>query len=463
MAGIFTDGVAEVRPGSYFTVGINDGTGVIGAKDGIVAVLFQGTFGPLGEVIELADSQGAYDIYGDGGKVDAVSLAFAGGAKTVLAVRVGSEGTASSVQLGEIATVTAKYPGKRRFSITVKDSLTEEGCKQVSFYSGNKQLESYTVEKNGSTEGAALKAAMANSTRFTVKVGTDGALEDVAQKEFTEGTDPTVNVESYEAGFKKLESVYCNAVCAATEDPAVHLLLKTFLDQAYDNGFFACGVAAELSSTDLETRIEHALMFNDEKMVYVLNAQADRMEEELNGYQVAAIIAGMYASYASNQTLTHKVLEPVSGLKEVLTSFQMTEAEQKGCLVLSKSPAGKVWVDNAINTLVELPEGKDAGWKKLRRTKTRFELMYRMNTTADSLVGKVDNDKNGRETVIAQLNEVGAAMVQEGKLTSCSVTEYPDKTANTDYAYFLIDVVDRDSLEHLYLYYNFVYSTSEEG
>lgn len=463
MAGIFTDGVAEVRPGSYFTVGTKDGSSVIGAQDGIVAVLFQGTFGPLNEVTELSDSQGAYDIYGDGGKVDAVSLAFLGGAKTVLAVRVGSEGTAASVQLGEIATVTAKYPGTRAFSVTIKDSLTEENHKQVIFYSGNKQLESYTVEKNGSTEGAALKAAMEKSPRFTVKVGTDGELADTAQKAFTAGTDPTVNVDSYEAGLEKLESVYCNAILAAAEDTAVHLLLKTFLDRAYDNGFFACGVAAELSSTDLETRIEHALAFNDEKMAYVLNARADRLGTELNGYQVAAIVAGMYASYASSQTLTHKVLEPVSELKEVLTPSQMTEAEQKGCLVLSKSPAGKVWVDNAINTLVELPEDKDAGWKKLRRTKTRFELMYRMNTTADNLVGKVDNDKNGRETVIAQLNEVGAAMVQEGKLTSCSVTEHPDKTANADYAYFLIDVVDKDSLEHLYLYYNFSYNTSEEG
>ena len=141
---------------------------------------------------------------------------------------------------------------------------------------------------------------------------------------------------------------------------------------------------------------------------------------------------------------------------------QMEEAETKGCLVLSLSPAGKVWVDNAINTLVELPENKDIGWKKLRRTKTRFELMYRVNTTADNLIGNVDNDKNGRETVIANLNDVGVAMIQEGKLTACTITEHPNRTADGDYAYFLIDVVDKDSLEHIYLYYKFRFSTNTE-
>lgn len=75
----------------------------------------------------------------------------------------------------------------------------------------------------------------------------------------------------------------------------------------------------------------------------------------------------------------------------------------------------------------------------------------------------MDNDKNGRETVISKLNEVGKAMIQEGKLISCNVTEYPGRQANGDYAYFLIDPVDKDSLEHLYLYYNFTYNTNEEG
>ena len=206
MAGIFSDGVAQVRPGSYFNVSTSDGSSVVGAQDGIAAVVFSGTFGPLNEIQELTGENEAYAIYGDGGQVDAVQLAFMGGAKKVLAIRVGNEGTAAKAQLGEIATITARYPGTRSFSVTVKDSLTEENQKAVTFYAGNKVLEAYSITKNGSTEGAALKAAMEKSANFTVKVDTDGALPDVAQQAFTEGTDPTVTVDSYQAGFEKLES-----------------------------------------------------------------------------------------------------------------------------------------------------------------------------------------------------------------------------------------------------------------
>lgn len=463
MAGIFTDGAAKVRPGTYFNVNTNDGAGVIGAKDGIVAVLFKGTFGPVNEVRELADIREINPVYGNGGDVDGVELAFLGGAKTVLAVRVGTEGTAAHTKLGEIATITAKYPGTRDFSVTVRDSLTGTGQKAVSIYSGNRELERYEFLKNGSAEGAALKEAMGKSANFSVEVNTDGALPDVAQQAFTAGTDPVVNVDSYQTGLCQLENVYCNAVCVATEETAVHLLLKSFLDRAYNNGFFACGVVAEHSDTSLDTRIAHGKTFNDEKMIYVLNAKGMRMEQELNGYQLAALVAGMYAAYPSSQSLTHKVLKEVTELTDVLKPSEIEKAEGQGCLVLSKSRDGKIWIDNAVNTLWELPENKDGGWKKIRRTKTRFELMHRMNTTADNLTGNVDNDKNGRETVISKLNEVGKAMIQEGKLISCNVTEYPGRQANGDYAYFLIDPVDKDSLEHLYLYYNFTYNTNEEG
>ena len=460
MAGIFTDGIAEIRPGTYFNVNTNDGSKAIGAKDGIVGVLFQGTFGPLNEVVKLTADQGAFPIFGDGGNVDAIEYAFLGGADTVLAVRVGAEGTEATVQLGEIVTIKGKYPGSREFSVSVKNSLTDSAKKEISFYSGSRRMESYVIAKSTDKEGAALAEAMKKSPRFTVQVNTDGQLEPVSQKAFTAGTDPAATVEDYSKGLEKLENQYMNVLCVDTENPAVHLLLKTFLDRAYDNGLFTCGIVAELSSQTLEERIANALTYNDEKMIYLLNAHVGMLEKELDGYQTAAIAAGMYASYPSNKALTHKILPGVSELKEVLTPSQMESAETKGCMVLSNSPAGKCWIDNAINTLAELPENKDKGWTKIRRTKTRFELMYRMNTTADNLVGNVDNDKNGRETVIANLNEVGAAMIREGKLVSCTVTEHPGKAANTDYAYFLISVVDKDSMEHLYLYYNFCYSTN---
>ena len=137
----------------------------------------------------------------------------------------------------------------------------------------------------------------------------------------------------------------------------------------------------------------------------------------------------------------------------------MEAAEQSGCLVLSVSPDGGVWYDNAINTLITPDGNHDTGWKKLRRVKTRYELLYRANSVADQLVGKVDNDTNGRATILSAIQNVGNAMITEGKLQSCDVEQSASITADGDTCGFDIDVVDLDSAEHIYLTYYFQFST----
>ena len=130
--------------------------------------------------------------------------------------------------------------------------------------------------------------------------------------------------------------------------------------------------------------------------------------------------------------------------------------------MLSYNKAKDVWIDNAVNTLVAPAENQDDGWKKIRRVKTRFELLRRINAVADSLVGKVDNDNNGRATVISQMQGVGDAMREEGKLALCTVTESKAYRASEDSAWFEVDVIDKDSMEHIYLTFLFSFGTNEE-
>lgn len=65
--------------------------------------------------------------------------------------------------------------------------------------------------------------------------------------------------------------------------------------------------------------------------------------------------------------------------------------------------------------MINPTEDKDKGWKKIRRVKTRFEMLRRCNQVTDDLVGKVDNDTNGRKTIVSNLNSVGADMIGEGE------------------------------------------------
>ena len=236
--------------------------------------------------------------------------------------------------------------------------------------------------------------------------------------------------------------------------------MQSFIKRIFNVGSLTQGVVAEKHTVDLETRMSHAASFNDEKMNYVLNAYVNEQGKEIDGYQTAARLAGMIGACASNSSLTHTVVNGFSEILERLTNTQMIAAEKKGCIVLSYSSAKQVWIDSAINTLITPADNQDDGWKKIRRVKTRFELIRRMNAAADALVGKVDNDKDGRSTVVSQLQAIGDNMIAEGKLTAITVSESTANVADGDSAWFDIDVVDKDSMEHIYLSYRFQFSTN---
>lgn len=467
MAGYFQIGETKIRPGAYFNVQKYGQEDAFGAVDGVTAVLFRSSFGPLGEVSVIERENGYEPVYGTSGTTDALREALYGGAKKLIACRVGTGGTPSALELSAAlgtVSIKARYPGAKAFSATIREKLTDSTRKECILYDGTQEYETYTFAA-GEDEAAALVEAMKSSGSFTVELTESGSgvLENVSQAEFTIGTDPSVTNADYSAALQQVEKYYFNTICMDTEEPAVHELLSAFLDRIYDAGQFGIGVIAGKHSTALNDRISAAQGFNKENMVYVLNGHVHAKETELDGYQTAAYLAGMIAACPSNQSLTHTVMERYSQLDEALTNTQIISAEKQGCLVLSSNTLEQVWIDSAVNTLVNPDEHKDEGWKKLRRVKARYELLYRANSQADALVGKVDNDTNGRAAITGRLQKIGNDMVQEGKLASASVYENTDYPADADSCWFVIDVVDKDSAEHIYLSYRFQFSTNVEA
>lgn len=467
MAGTYMVGETKVRPGTYFNITKNEVDTQPEVIDGVTAVIFKADYGPLCSVVELSAESGYENVYGTGGTTDAIREAFAGGAKTILACRVGKGGTKASVKLkdtsdADAVTISALYPGAKEFSVTVREKLTNSSMKECIIYAGTTEFERVQFAA-GEGEAAALVTALASSKQFGAELA-DGAdkavLQNLSQGAFTAGTNPETTVDDYSDAFAQVESCEFNTICVDTEDTAVHALLQSFISRVFDAGLLVQAVVAEKHTVDLETRKSHAVAFNDEKMCYVLNAHVNEQGRELDGYQTAARIAGMIGAYASNQSLTHAVITGFSEILERLTNTQMIIAELEGCLVLSYNSQKQVWIDSAINTLVTPADNQDAGWNKIRRVKTRFELIRRLNATADALIGQVDNDTNGRSTVVSQLQAIGDTMVSEGKLNSCVVSENADYTADTDSAWFVVDVVDKDSLEHIYINYRFQFSTN---
>lgn len=469
MAGTFILGETKVRPGSYFNIQKKGGNSTTGVMNGITAVIFKADFGPLNTAVELSAEDGYEQTFGTGLTTDAIREAIAGGAKTIIACRVGNGGTQGTISLkdadgADALSITAKYPGDKDFTVTIREKLSDSALKECIFYAGTTEFEKVEFA-SGEGEAKALADALASSKNFKAEVaeGKETAIiAVVSQSVFTKGTNPEVTTGDYSNAFVQVEPYEFNTICLDTEDPEIHLLLQSFVNRIFDAGSLAQAVVAEKHTVDLEVRQQHAAAFNDEKMNYVLNARIDEQGTEIDGYQTAARIAGMIGAASSNSSLTHTVVNGFTDILEKLTNTEIIAAEKRGCIVLTYNKAKQVWIDNAINTLITPADNQDDGWKKIRRVKTRFELIRRVNNTTDDLVGKVDNDNNGRATVISQIQGVGDSMREEGKLVYCAVTESAAYTADGDSAWFDIDVIDKDSMEHIYLTFLFRFSTNEE-
>ena len=207
--------------------------------------------------------------------------------------------------------------------------------------------------------------------------------------------------------------------------------------------------------------MSYAASCNDEKIVYLLNGWVSNDGTIYDGWRAAARIGGMIAACETNASLTHEVIKNALELIEPLTNGEITRAEQKGCLVLSLNPDDQIHIDNAINTLVTTGTDMDEGWRKIRRTKTRFELMDRVNRTFDRLVGKISNDTNGRATLVAAGQGIINEMVAETKLVFGSyIEEDPDHPAEGDSAYFKFHILDLDSAEKIYSTFVFRFGQS---
>lgn len=457
----------KVRPGAYFNVDKNGDEDSFGAIDGVVIVVFKAMFGPVDTVTILERGDDYTSIYGDGLTTDMIREALYGGAKKVICCRLnGTGGAAASVSLtaatGKVK-ITAKHPGEMPLSVTVRNRLTDKDRKECIIYTGTTEFEKVYFAV-GDNEAANLKNAFANSKNFavTLEESAKGIVTNVNQTAFSGGKNPTVATANYSNAFSQVEKYFFNTICVDTEDTAVHALLQAFLDRIYETGRFGMGIIAEKDNKDLEERMKAAAGYNGENMIYILNPKVSINSGVLDGYQTAAGIAGIIAATPANQSVTHTVISRYTDLRELLTNTQIVKAEQNGCLVLSKSVDDEVWIDSGINTLVTPADNKDAGWKKIRRVKTRYELLYRANAQADALVGKVDNDTNGRATIIGKVQNIINNMIQEGKLVQGTVTESTTYTANTDNCYFDIDVIDKDSAEHIYEFFKFRFSTSAE-
>ncbi|MCD8011650.1 MAG: phage tail sheath subtilisin-like domain-containing protein [Lachnospiraceae bacterium] len=468
MSGFFVVGERKDRPGVYHRY-VNDGPGeTAGARDGIGCCVVTGNWGALNTPVTVEAGTDVATVVGSGSGYDTVTQMRTGGVEEIVVCRVGTGGSKGDITLkdsedADVVKLTALYPGSRALTITIRDSLTDDTKKQAIIYEDSTQLESVTFDA-GEDEVNGLISALAESNYVTASLvaAGSGTLADVSQSAFSVGTDPTVTASAYSEGFSAVEAEEWDHIVVDTNDSAVHTLLKAFLDRIYEAGAYPRATVAESSSVALDTRMENAAGYNSELMHYVLNSWVDSDGTVMEGYLAAARIGGLICSTATNESLTHTVISSATSLNERLTNSQVSKALSYGCIVLTVNKSKQIWIEKAINTLVTLAGNQDAGWKKIRRTGERLELMSRIDETLEDMIGKVDNDADGRASVIAAAQRVVDAMIGEKKLISGTVTEDESNPAEGDSAWFIVAVDDLDSIETIYLTFKFRYTSDDD-
>lgn len=468
MAVFYREGEIKNRPGVY-QMHTNRGiSATVGAQDGFCAIPVQASWGPLGKVVKNASTTDLTNnygtgTYGTGYTVPAAAAAFNGGASVVYTYRLGTGGNKASKELAEGLTATAKYPGTMAISVAVQEKIGDNTKKQMQVYAGTTLVEEFTFAADKTAEGENLIAAAANS-KYLDLAGAAAVVPvlAVASGALNGGTNPTVTNEDYSKAFAAFEPFYYNTIALDVDDDesmTLSLLLQSYLNNAYKLGKLGIAVVGEKSTVGFSDRCAHATAFNDDQVVYLGGGWMNGAES-MDGVLAICYTAGVIASTPSNQGIVHKAISGATALCESVTFSQYVEAIEAGMLMVAMSTDGTIWYDSGINTLVTPESNQDDGWKKIKRTKCRFELIDRLDRALNPKVGRVSANSNGIADIIQTGQHVIDQMANtEGKLQpGGTFAADPAKPYTGDSAWFLIQVDDVDSLEKIYLNYQFRYS-----
>jgi len=419
--------------------------------------------------VEAAQNLFAYGFFGDGGDDGTVEVAleqFRGGARSVFIARLGQGGTVGTYTIKDnddvdVIRLDMIYPGSRRFNLTIRRTLEQpDSVLELLILEGTTALERIRFRVTDTAESIVEAAERSNFFKL-VKLDdiTDG-IALVNQVAITPGTNPaSYTPTDYTNAFEALEPHRWSVLAIDSDTPSIHTLMQAYLNRIYQGGKFVMGVVGEPSTVDFDKRLENATAFNDYQIVYVGSGFTDRFGEKFEGWKAAARVAGMIAGTPSNESITHNIITGGIDLIEGLTNSQYEQSIRAGMVTFSLSSTKAIWIESGINTLTNPSDNNDHGWKKIKRVKVRFELMQRLNDAVERLVGNINNDPDGRMTIVQSGNGVCNAMVTEGKLLPGAYTEVDmSNTPEADSAWFLVYADDIDALEKMYFAFRFRFS-----
>lgn len=424
---------------------------------GVCATVTQLNWGELNKPFRVERSQmdNLKEVVGTGVGAEAIRQAFLGGATYVWVLRVGNGGAKGTITIkAEEDTKTlvfqTLYETDREYSVLIRESIDGKSKDFIIMEDGHR-LEIHTVNTSAN-EVEGLKASIAKSKYLRFVSGDVTTIPIGITANVKSGKNPNATAENYVSSFETINKRFWDALFLDTTDTGIKAAANAFIRRRLEEGGRSLlFLATEDPEASVEAGIAEAKTYNS-FLTHLIGNGAKTAEADLKGPLIAARIAGMVTSTSYKTGATFGIIDGSVELIGEPTNAEYGEANENGLMTLSYNPQGLVQIERGINTLVSLSEDEDAGWKKIRRVKTRFYLIEEILDKIDKTIRPgVDNSEDTRAFICQLGDSTIQRMIRDGALSSGKMIVDPERPAKGDSAWFVFkDIVDLDSLEKVY-------------
>lgn len=449
--GTFVNGETKIRPGSYFNVQAKSSEKQSKNTSGIVLLPFAThLWGPKGAITIDCNSPDAHFSELGGSVYDktseymlAVREALKNASK-VIVYNVTDSGTKATLTKDNL-TVTAMYTGSKGNAIRIEVAVPDAtGSTTVTVYLNNDVVESFAKIRT-------INELSEYKSNYVVFSG-NGELAAFTATNLTGGADGAATVAEFNDFLDKSEEFAWNTLA---------LPLKNSEDEASGTtGIFAAVVSKikAFNNDAGKNRRAYIAKYDSadfEQVVDVVNGVVLDDGTEIPAHVAVAFEAGRDSSAIATSSFTQKTYPNAVSVIDPLTHEEAENAILAGKFFYSLNDDYEVVAEYDINSLVNIPNGKNKTFKKNRVIRTINAV--KASLKSEFKPGKYDNDDDGWNIAEGKGASILVEYQKMGALKNVDIENdfQVDRISSVDDSmYFIVGIQPIDSADKLYLVIN---------
>lgn len=360
-----------------------------------------------------------------------------------------------------------KHEGARNVQLQIKQNLINEELMDLKLIEDGTEIENLQYSMaDGQNQVENLITALNGSEYVDVTdkpetIENTYYIDQVASLDFTGGKDGEINIESYSKAFEILGKYRFASMVMDTVDEDIIMMATEFTQHCVENGrYFITCVGTEPDST-LEERLKLVKKIDNRNVAVVGPGYYDVDGNAVDGYMFAAQIGAMISAIPANRGITFKQITGAAKMIGSYTNDEYLLCNQTGLTTITLSDRDEIVIEKGLTSLQTLKEGiDDAGWKKIKRVKTRNSIMFQIGQYLTGYVGIPPTDDN-KSFIKGQIGIVLDTFVSSKCISEDYTVESTDEIDEPNAFSYVIDLFDYDSGEEFYLHYIYHYKESD--